>query len=149
MKAYLTAIFLTFVSSASLANEKCQTTIESNDAMSFNKSEIKVPASCDTFTVTLKHTGSLPANVMGHNWVLATKAQAQTVASDGWSEGLDNNYLKNNDERVIAATKIIGGGETTSTQISVAELNKTEDYQFFCSFPGHYAMMQGSLKIVN
>ena len=139
------ATFLFFASSA-FAND-CAVTVESNDAMQFNTSNVVVPASCDESTVTLKHTGQLPKQSMGHNWVMTTKADGQAVATDGMSAGLDNNYIKPNDERVIGATEIIGGGEETSTTFSVKGLSKDEDYMFFCSFPGHIGIMQGTVTL--
>ena len=139
------ATFLFFASSA-FAND-CAVTVESNDAMQFNTSNVVVPASCDEFTVTLKHTGQLPKQSMGHNWVMTTNADGQSVATDGMSAGLDNNYIKPNDERVIGATEIIGGGEETSTTFSVKGLSKDEDYMFFCSFPGHIGIMQGTVTL--
>ena len=86
------ATFLFFASSA-FAND-CAVTVESNDAMQFNTSNVVIPASCDEFTVTLKHTGQLPKQSMGHNWVMTAKADGQAVATDGMSAGLDNNYIK-------------------------------------------------------
>ena len=139
------ATFLFFASSA-FVND-CAVTVESNDAMQFNTSNVVVPVSCDEFTVTLKHTGQLPKQSMGHNWVMTTKADGQAVATDGMSAGLDNNYIKPNDERVIGATEIIGGGEETSTTFSVKGLSKDEDYMFFCSFPGHIGIMQGTVTL--
>ena len=139
------ATFLFFASSA-FAND-CAVAVESNDAMQFNTSNVVVPASCDEFTVTLKHTGQLPKQSMGHNWVMTAKADGQAVATDGMSAGLDNNYIKPNDERVIGATEIIGGGEETSTTFSVKGLSKDEDYMFFCSFPGHIGIMQGTVTL--
>ena len=139
------ATFLFFASSA-FAND-CAVTVESNDAMQFNTSNVVIPASCDEFTVTRKHTGQLPKQSMGHNWVMTAKADGQAVATDGMSAGLDNNYIKPNDERVIGATEIIGGGEETSTTFSVKGLSKDEDYMFFCSFPGHIGIMQGTVTL--
>jgi azurin len=148
MKKYIMGLTALFASSAAFANN-CATTVESNDAMQFNTSEVSIPASCDEFTVTLKHTGSLPKQSMGHNWVVTKKADAQAVASDGISAGLENDYLKPNDARVIGATKVIGGGQETSTTFSVAELDKDGEYMFFCSFPGHISLMKGTVTFAN
>lgn len=137
-----TALF--FLASSAFANE-CEVTVESNDAMQFNTSNVTIPESCSEFTVTLKHTGQLPKQSMGHNWVMTTKADGQAVATDGMGAGLDNNYLKPDDERVIGATDIIGGGEQASTTFSVEDLNKDEEYMFFCSFPGHIGIMKGTV----
>ena len=76
---------------------------------------------------------------MGHNWVLTKKADFQSVAQAGASAGMENDYVPPDDDRVIAATEIIGGGESTSVTFSIADLNPDEPYQFFCSFPGHWA----------
>lgn len=127
--------------------EECQATIESNDAMQYNKTEMTVPASCDEFTVTLKHTGEMEKAVMGHNWVLTTEGDAQAVVADGMAAGMDNGYLKPDDERVIAATDLIGGGEESSVTFSVSDLSASESYTFFCSFPGHMSLMKGTLMV--
>ena len=63
--------------------------------------------------------------------------------------GLDNDYLKANDERVIAHTKVIGGGESDSVTFDVSKLQAGTPYEFFCSFPGHVALMKGELKLVD
>lgn len=144
MKKLLIAVFGLFSFSA-LANP-CQITVEATDAMQFNTKAITVPASCDNFTVELKHVGSLPANAMGHNWVLAETANFQPVALDAAKAGLANNYVPPGDKRVIAFTKIIGGGDTTSVTFPTADL-KGKDLTYFCSFPGHWAIMKGSLKV--
>ena len=141
------AFLLVAFSSFTLADE-CAVTIESNDMMQFNMKEMSVPASCDTFEVTLKHTGQLDKKYMGHNWVLSTTADAQEIVNGALKAGPDNNYLPPGDERIIAATKIIGGGEQDTITVDVAGLTAGEDYTFFCSFPGHFAIMKGAF-IVN
>lgn len=125
----------------------CATEIEANDQMQFSKSAIEVPASCKQFKLTLKHTGKLPKNAMGHNWVLTTPADYGGVARDGMGASLETNFLKAYDARVVAHTKVVGGGESDSVSIDVAKLTAPE-YNFFCSFPGHAMMMKGSLKVV-
>ena len=68
------------------------------------------------------------------------------IAQAGAPEGLENDFLPKNDERVLAFTPIIGGGESASTTFKTSVLNKNEDYSFFCSFPGHTFMMRGTVK---
>ncbi|CAN7652708.1 azurin [Pseudorhodoferax sp. LjRoot39] len=130
-----------------LAAGPCEAEIEGNDAMQFNKPALTVPASCKQFKLTLKHVGKLPKAAMGHNWVLAKTADMAGVASDGIAAGLPNDYLKAGDARVIAATKIIGGGESASVSFDVAKLKAGEAYSYFCSFPGHSAIMKGALTL--
>jgi len=126
---------------------QCETTVEANDAMQFNTKAITVDKSCDKFTVNLKHVGKLPATAMGHNWVLTKEADMQAVASEGMSAGPAKDYVKGDDPRVIAHTKVIGGGESTSVTFDVSKLDAAEKYGFFCSFPGHWAVMKGSLSL--
>ncbi len=134
------------LSSTAWANP-CEVAIDSNDAMQFNKASIDVPASCKKFTVKLKHVGKLVKQVMGHNWVLSKTADVQAVAADGITAGLDKDYVKPGDARVIAHTKIIGGGESDSVSFDSAKLKAGESYTWFCSFPGHSGIMKGTLAL--
>lgn len=125
----------------------CDVEIEGNDAMQFNKTSIAVPASCKQFTVKLKHVGKLPKAAMGHNWVLSKATDAQGVATDGIPAGLDKAYVKPGDARVVAHTKVIGGGEADAVSFDVAKLKAGESYAWFCSFPGHASIMKGTLAL--
>lgn len=125
----------------------CDLEIESTDAMKFSKDSLSVPASCKKVTVKLVHTGKLPKASMGHNWVLAKAADMQAVATDGIPAGADKNYLKPGDTRVLAATKLIGGGESDTVSFDATKLKVGEAYNFFCSFPGHIGLMKGSFAV--
>lgn len=46
---------------------------------------------------------------------------------------------------MLAFTPVIGGGQATSVRFATARLRKGETYTFFCSVPGHWAMMKGTL----
>ena len=126
---------------------ECAATVDSTDAMQFTTKSLEVPASCKEFKVTLKHVGKLPKNVMGHNFVLSKPADVNGINADGMKAGADADYVKAGDSRVIAASKLIGGGESTSVTIPVAKLKAGEDYTYFCSFPGHAALMKGTLTL--
>lgn len=141
----LLGLGLMFASQAS-AND-CELTISANDAMQFDTKELSVPASCKEVTLTLTHAGALPKAAMGHNWVLTKAADMSAVANEGMAAGAEAAYVKADDTRVIAHTGLVGGGESTSVTFSTAGMSATEAYQFFCSFPGHWAIMQGSFKL--
>ena len=98
--------------------QECAQTIEGNDLLQFNLAEMRVSAACEDVTITLKHVGMLPGNVMGHNWVLTTTADYMPVAAAGQASGPPE-YLSIDDPRVIAATKLIGGGEETSVTFDI------------------------------
>lgn len=124
----------------------CEVNLEGNDRMQFNLDTINVPASCSEFTINLQHTGQLPEAAMGHNVVVVESDDFAGVAADGLTAGADAEYVPQDDDRVIAFTEIIGGGESTSVTFSTSSLEEGGDYTFFCSFPGHSALMRGSLN---
>ena len=126
--------------------ENCSTTIEGNDAMQFNVGSITVPASCSDFTIHLRHTGTMPATAMGHNVVVSLASDRQAIASEGAQAGQDAAYVKPGDSRVIAHSEIVGGGETTSVTFKTSQLQGSGPYEFFCSFPGHWTVMRGSIQ---
>lgn len=138
---------LALCASPAFAAGECATEIHGDDAMKFDKASIDVPATCKEFTVTLKHSGTMAKNVMGHNWVLTKSADMQGVATDGMTAGLPANYVKAGDTRVIAHTDVVGGGESTSVTFDVTKLTAGEAYAYFCSFPGHWALMKGTLTV--
>ncbi|MGH8265608.1 MAG: azurin [Steroidobacterales bacterium] len=144
MKKYPWFAALALIAAAPFASAKtCSVAIEGNDQMQFNLKEIKVDADCTEVEVTLSHPGKFPAAAMGHNWVLAKSEDLQAIVNAGATAGLDNNYLPKGDARIIASTRIIGGGESTSVKFRTSKLTKGGDYEFFCSFPGHWAIMHG------
>lgn len=129
--------------------QQCEVTIGSTDQMTYLQDHISVSRSCKQFTVTLQHTGRMPAAAMGHNWVLSKTSDVQGIATDGIAAGSANSFLKTRDTRIIAHTRLIGGGESSKVTFNVSELSPDENYTFFCSFPGHSALMKGQIKLVD
>jgi azurin len=84
---------------------------------------------------------------MGHNWVLVSTPDLTAVANAGMSAGLAANYVADADKRVLAHTKVIGGGESASVTFATAALKKGGDYSYLCTFPGHNALMRGKFKL--
>lgn len=124
----------------------CEVAIDSTDRMTFSRTEITLDGGCSEVELTLRHTGTLAATAMGHNWVLTRTADYQPVAMAGMRATLADSYLPKNDARVLAHTAVIGGGQRTRVRFSTRALRKGGDYTFFCSFPGHFAMMKGTLR---
>ncbi|MEN1940635.1 azurin [Luteimonas sp. MJ246] len=124
----------------------CSVDIEGNDAMKFNVANIDVSKSCKDFTINLKHTGQLPKVAMGHNVVIAATADIKGIDADGIKAGAAADYVKAGDSRVIAHSKLVGGGESTSVTFPVAKLGAGPN-SFFCSFPGHSALMKGTITL--
>lgn len=122
--------------------EGVQIELSGNDAMQFDKKEIKVPVG-EKVTLILKHTGKMDKAVMGHNFVLLNKGTDMAAFAEAAAKAKDNDYIPTDDSTsVLAHTKTIGGGETTTVEFVV---NEAGEYDFLCSFPAHYALMQGKL----
>lgn len=126
--------------------DPCQVEISGNDVMQYDKQELAAPATCREITVTLRHVGKQLREAMGHDWVLVRTPDLNAVAQAGITAGLANDYLTPGDKRVLAHTRVIGGGETTSVTFSAAILRKGGDYSYLCTFPGHSALMHGKFK---
>jgi len=127
--------------------DECQLSIESNDLMQYSARQLTAPASCSEIEVTLHHVGKQPLAVMGHNWVLTRAKDANAIANLGMGAGVQNSYLPQGDARIIAATKLVGGGETATVRFGTALLKPDEAYTFFCSAPGHIAAMKGKFAL--
>ena len=132
---------------AAPAAGNCETVVEANDAMQFNTKDIQVSKACKEFKVTLKHVGTQPKQSMGHNIVIAKAEDMDGVFKDG-AAAADTDYVKAGDERVVAHTALIGGGEESSLTLEPAKLEGAE-YKFACTFPGHGALMNGKVTLVD
>ncbi|MFN4762913.1 azurin [Gillisia sp. Q332] len=116
-------------------------TLNSNDQMKFDKTEIRVKAG-EKIKLTLNHTGKFAKNVMGHNFVLLEKGTDVAKFATAAMNNKATEYIPANG--VLAHTKLIGGGESTTVEFTVPAKGT---YDFICSFPGHYAMMKGKFIV--
>ena len=117
--------------------------IEGNDQMRFNKTQLKVKAG-QKVRLTLKHTGQMDVNVMGHNWVLLKQGTSINEFGNAAVNAKDNDYIPQGTDAVIAHTEMIGGGQTTIVEFEAPEAG---EYDFICSFPGHYSLMKGKFIV--
>ncbi len=113
--------------------DPCKLEISGNDLMQYDKQELAVPATCKEITVTLHHSGKQPKTVMGHDWVLVKASDLNAVAQAALGAGLAHDYVLPGDKRVLAHTKVIGGGETTSVTFPSSVLVKGGDYGYLCT----------------
>jgi azurin len=129
------------------AAKLCKLEITGNDMIQYDKKQLKIGSDCTQVELTLTHAGKLPAASMGHDWVLVKAEDMSAVASDGLAAGAANNYVKKDDARVIAHTKVVGGGESASVTFATSALKKGQSYKYMCTFPGHNALMNGDFII--
>lgn len=130
------------------ANGDCKAVLKGDDAMKFDQTEFKInKAACPEFTVEIDHVGKLPAAAMGHNIVITKSADVDTVAQAGIKAGPAKDYVDEEGGKVIAHTKLVGGGEKADVTFKTEGLEAGGGYEFFCSFPGHYAVMRGKVIV--
>jgi azurin len=123
----------------------CAFKVEGNDQLQYSARQLQIPASCTTVELTLTHSGKQPIKVIGHNWVLSKSSDVNLIVAAGQNAGLANNYQAPNDPRIIAATPVVGGGESTTIHFSTERLQPGGKYTFFCTYPGHAVLMKGTL----
>jgi len=110
-------------------------------AMIFDRTELTVPAGA---TVTVVFRNNLRSTPMPHNWVLVRPGNEQDVAEAGRKAGLKSDFLQRGDARVIAATPLTApGGQRSVTFVAPAP----GSYPYICTFPGHYLVMRGTLRV--
>lgn len=117
--------------------------LTSNDAMQFNKKEIKVRAG-EKVKLTLKHIGKMDEKVMGHNFVLLKEGVNLNAFGNKAATASATEYIPEGTQDIIAHTKLIGGGETVVIEFDAPAVGT---YEFLCSFPGHYALMRGKFIV--
>lgn len=118
--------------------------IEGNDQMKYNKSEIRVKAG-QKVKLTLKHVGKMDKEVMGHNWVLLTQDADMAAVGQAAALDKDNEHIPAEfKDKIIVHTKMLGGGESDTIEFDAPAPGT---YTFMCTFPGHYALMQGKFIV--
>ena len=118
--------------------------LSGNDMMQFDKNELMAKAG-EKITLTFRHVGQLDKRVMGHNFVLLKPETDITgFANEAAAAGESADWIPNDGVQVIAHTKMLGGGQTDVISFDAPEPGV---YDFICSFPGHSAMMRGTLTV--
>ena len=140
---FLSALFAVVVSVTSGA----EIVITGNDTMQFDLKAFEVKAG-EKVSLTLKNTGKLPKIAMGHNLVLLKKGVSAIAFGQkamGAGANATNPLPDSVKEDVIASTKLLGPGE--SDMVSFTAPTDPGNYEYVCTFPGHFAMMRGTMTV--
>ncbi|MDO5972352.1 azurin [Flavivirga aquimarina] len=125
-------------------NNVASIVISGDDMMKFDKSEIKVKAG-QKVKITLRHKGKMAINIMGHNLVILKQGVNVAAFGNKAATSKATDYIPADfKDDIIAHTKLIGGGQTTTIEFDAPEPGT---YDFLCSFPGHYAIMKGKFIV--
>lgn len=124
--------------------ESVSLVILGNDQMKFDLDELEVYEG-QKVTLTLKHSGKMPKEVMGHNWVLLQSGVKVSQFANAAMSAKETDYVPADKmSEVIAYTKLIGGGEEVTIEFVAPSKGS---YDYICSFPGHYSIMKGKLIV--
>lgn len=121
-------------------------TVKGMDNLKFDITLIEAEPG-ETLRITLEVVSSMPESAMAHNIAIIDQdvdMEEFVLASMG---AKDNEYISPEyEEQVIASTAMIGGGETSTIEFTVPET--PGDYDYVCTFPGHYfSGMVGILRV--
>ena len=130
-------------SSSGDVNQKI--TIEpKGNQMKFKQTEFTV-APGQTIKLVFDNTATSPS--MQHNVVVINsteKSVFRRVGEGGMQAGSAKDYVPE-DDAILAHTAIAPPGKTVSVTFTVPE--QTGDYGYLCTFPGHWATMQGTMHV--
>lgn len=121
-------------------------TVTGNDTMQFDLKSFEVKTG-DTVEITFKNVGKIPKIAMGHNLVVLQKG-ISAVAFGQKAMGAGANATNALPDSVkgdtIASTKLLGPDEIETITFTAPEAG---DYEYVCTFPGHFALMRGVMKV--
>lgn len=138
--AIVTAL-LTFAFTASAA--EVEVVITGNDVMQFDKKTFTVKSG-DTVKLTLKHVGNLPKQAMGHNLVILKKGNAANSIMATFADMATEMIPAKDKDKVLASTKLLGAKESDTITFTAPEAGS---YVYVCTFPGHMALMNGTMVV--
>ncbi|MBL9117216.1 MAG: hypothetical protein JNJ83_19575 [Verrucomicrobiaceae bacterium] len=116
--------------------------------LAYEKTEFTAKAGAKVKLVISNNGGAVP---QPHNVVLCKPGTAEKVMGAAMAmltdpAGMAKAYVPETPD-VIAFTKFAQPSQTESVEVTLpAEVG---DYPFFCTFPGHSAIMKGVLKVTN
>jgi azurin len=117
-----------------------------NDQMKYDVPTITAKRG-ETLRIRLRATGSMPKNIMAHNFVVLKKIADVNAFVTKANVARDTGYMPPDlKTQVIAASGLIGNGETV--EVAFKAPAAAGSYPYLCTFPGHYAAgMKGTLIV--
>lgn len=145
-KKNIMAIILFISSIAAYSTNSREIYIEGYNRMRYSVEKITASPG-EKLTIALKGVGDMDKSVMAHNWVLLKQGtNAMNFVTKGMNYKSNENIDPSLQNKVIAKTNMVGGGEKDSVTFTVP--NKKGVYQYVCTFRGHFqAGMKGKLIV--
>ena len=119
--------------------------VSGDDKMLFSTKELTATAG-DKIKVEFANAGTLPKQAMSHNWVLLKPMSDADIATFATAASAKpTEFLPDDLSKVLAHTKMLGPGEKDTITFNAPAEPGT--YPYICTFPGHYALMRGTLTV--
>lgn len=119
--------------------------ITASDQMKFSVTAIEAKPG-EELHVVLTNAGSLPKEAMAHNWILLKPGSDYMAFSAAAATAKDKNYIPDNlKDEIIAKIDLLGPHQTG--EVTFKAPDQAGEYPFLCSFPGHAALMHGTLTV--
>lgn len=88
--------------------------------------------------IRLTTVSNLPPTAMSHNFALVDLGTDVDAFARASITARDNEYIAPDfEDQVLVATEMLGNDETDSVTFTVPE--ETGEYDYLCTFPGHFA----------
>ena len=120
--------------------------ISANDTMKYDITAISASPG-ESLKVVFTNAGTIPKEVMGHNWVLLNSNVDVTSFDTAASAAKDTNYIPaDRAADIIAKVDILGPRK--SGEVEFKAPTTPGQYTFICTFPAHFqAGMHGILTV--
>jgi len=111
--------------------------------LKYRQNSLSVQAG-EQIALTLENNDQMP-----HNWVLVERGAYQEVGElseqmINQPDAIDRAYVPDS-PRILAHTEVVQGGQ--STTLSFTAPNAPGAYVYFCTYPGHWKVMRGTLIV--
>lgn len=150
IKSFTTTLLALLIALPVFASERAEDIrtiyVKGTDNMQFDVTTIEAKPG-EQLRITLETVSSMPASAMKHNLaIIDLEVDLEEFVLASMSDS-DNEYIAPAyEDEIIAYTEMIGGGKTSTIDFTVPET--TGDYDYVCTFPGHYfGGMAGILKV--
>ena len=132
------------LASAALAADAKPILFEMDDQLKFPMASFEVKSG-QTVKLTIKNGGSMPKASMAHNLViLKPGVNVDQFAISAMTFAATDYIPTGSEAQVIAHTKLVGAGESDTIEFKAPSPGT---YRFLCTFPGHFATMQGDMIV--
>jgi len=111
------------------------------DVMSFSVQEIRVKAGT---TVKIHFTNTAKDPAMKHNFFIVKNGTMEQVANEALNAGADKNYIPDDKTNILFSSKLLEPGQSEDLVFAAPPVG---EYEFVCSYPGHWQKMHGKFIV--